>query len=208
MGLGSDPGSPRQPGVAVGLCVHPCSTCPSSRTEGRRVQSPRTAGQRSCYHARAGACHHLGQVTERLGVTQMTQSEGPGGGGWLCPPSNQPHPGDSRERGGAQAECAGKGNDSRSLSGRRACGPVAAGILIVAGSPAATPTCLRDPCGLQEGCTASTGRGGLRVPAEPLNSLKYNQPLSRPASCWGRAEILPSPPSRAPDQDPGGDSGP
>lgn len=140
MGLGSDPGSPRQPGVAVGLCVHPCSTCPSSRTEGRRVQSPRTAGQRSCYHARAGACHHLGQVTERLGVTQMTQSEGPGGGGWLCPPSNQPHPGDSRERGGAQAECAGKGNDSRSLSGRRACGPVAAGILIVAGSPAATPT--------------------------------------------------------------------
>ena len=74
MGLGSDPGSPHQPGVAVGLCVHPCSTCPSSPTEGRRVQSPRTAGQRSCYHARAGACHHLGQVTERLGVTQMTQS--------------------------------------------------------------------------------------------------------------------------------------
>lgn len=66
---------------------------------------------------------------------------------------------------------------------------------------------LRDPCGLQDGCTASTGRAGLRVPAELLNSLKYNQPLSRPASCWGRAEILPSPPARAPDQDPGGDTG-
>lgn len=25
MGLGSDPGSPCPPGVAVGLCVHPCS---------------------------------------------------------------------------------------------------------------------------------------------------------------------------------------
>lgn len=45
----------------------------------------------------------------------------------------------------------------------------------------------------QEGSTAPPERPGLRVPAEPLNSLKYNQPLSLPAICWGRAEILPSP---------------
>ena len=57
------------------------------------------------------------------------------------------------------------------------------------------PTCLQSSCGPQEGCTTSTGRAGLRVPAEPLNSLKYNQPLSLPASCWGRAETLPSPPN-------------
>lgn len=47
----------------------------------------------------------------------------------------------------------------------------------------------------QEGSTRPTGRGGLQVPAEPLNSLKYKQPLSLPASCWGRAEILPLSPS-------------
>lgn len=56
----------------------------------------------------------------------------------------------------------------------------------------AVPTCLHSPCGPQEGSTAPPGRPGLRVPAEPLNSLKYNQPLSLPAICWGRAEILPS----------------
>lgn len=55
------------------------------------------------------------------------------------------------------------------------------------------PTCLHRPCGPQEGSTVPPGRPGLRVPAEPLNSLKYNQPLSLPAICWGRAEILPSP---------------
>lgn len=69
---------------------------------------------------------------------------------------------------------------------------MAAGILIVAGSRRQHPR-LRDPCGLQEGCTASTGRGGLRVPAEPLNNLKYNQPLSRPASCRGGLKSYPLP---------------
>lgn len=60
----------------------------------------------------------------------------------------------------------------------------------------------------REGSTAPPGRGGLRVPAEPLNSLKYNQPLSLLASCWGRAEILLSPPTWAPDQGPRENRGP
>lgn len=70
----------------------------------------------------------------------------------------------------------------------------------------------------QEGSTVPPGRGGLRVPAEPLNSLKYNQPLSLLASCWGRAEILPLSPnlgtrpgsqgeSGAPDWLPGEEAG-
>ena len=53
--------------------------------------------------------------------------------------------------------------------------------------------CLRDPCGLQDGCTASIGRAGLRVPAEPLNSLKYNQPLSRPPAAGGGLKSYPLP---------------
>lgn len=39
----------------------------------------------------------------------------------------------------------------------------------------------------------STGREGHRVPAEPLNSLKYNQPLSLLGQLPGRAETLLSP---------------
>jgi hypothetical protein len=81
--------------------------------------------------------------------------------------------------------------------------PEAAGILIVPGPRRAVSTCL-SPCGPREGGTASTGRGGLRVPAEPLNSLKYNQPLSPLASCWGRTEILPPPPAWAHHQSLGG----
>lgn len=48
---------------------------------------------------------------------------------------------------------------------------------------------------VSEGSTRPTGRGGLQVPAEPLNSLKYKQPLCLAASCRGRAEILPLSPS-------------
>lgn len=43
----------------------------------------------------------------------------------------------------------------------------------------------------------STGREGHGVPAEPLNSLKYNQPLSLLGQLPGRAETLPSPPAGA-----------
>lgn len=39
----------------------------------------------------------------------------------------------------------------------------------------------------------STGREGHRVLAEPLNSLKYNQPLSLLGQLPGRAETLLSP---------------
>lgn len=39
----------------------------------------------------------------------------------------------------------------------------------------------------------STGREGHGVPAEPLNSLKYNQPLSLLGQPPGRAETLLSP---------------
>lgn len=38
-----------------------------------------------------------------------------------------------------------------------------------------------------------TGREGHGVPAEPLNSLKYNQPLSLLGQLPGRAETLASP---------------
>lgn len=38
-----------------------------------------------------------------------------------------------------------------------------------------------------------TGREGHGVPAEPLNSLKYNQPLSLLGLLPGRAETLASP---------------
>lgn len=52
----------------------------------------------------------------------MTQSEGPGRRGLLCPQATSPTQGLLGE-GGAQAECAGKGNDSRSLSGREGLRP-------------------------------------------------------------------------------------
>lgn len=42
-----------------------------------------------------------------------------------------------------------------------------------------------------------TGREGHGVPAEPLNSLKYNQPLSLLGQLPGRAETLASPPDGA-----------
>lgn len=43
-------------------------------------------------------------------------------------------------------------------------------------------------------CTRREGHG---VPAEPLNSLKYNQPLSLLGQLPGRAETLASPPAGA-----------
>lgn len=55
----------------------------------------------------------------------------------------------------------------------------------------------QSPCESQEGGTMSTGREGHGVPAEPLNSLKYNQPLSLLGQLPGRAETLPSPPAGA-----------
>lgn len=55
---------------------------------------------------------------------------------------------------------------------------------------------LLSPCGPQEGSLASTGRGGLRVPAEPLNSLKYNQPLSLSSQLLGGGvKSYPAPPN-------------
>lgn len=50
-------------------------------------------------------------------------------------------------------------------------------------------------------CTEREGHG---VPAEPLNSLKYNQPLSLLGQLPGRAETLASPPAGAlqPGQEP------
>lgn len=47
-------------------------------------------------------------------------------------------------------------------------------------------------------------REGHGVPAEPLNSLKYNQPLSLLGQLPGRAETLASPPAGAlqPGQEP------